>query len=42
MKWEEIDISSDLEIDPFVSIGKGSIKISKGASKLIDSFDECN
>ena len=42
MKWKEINIKTEKnETEPFVAIGKGKIKVSKGACSLIDNFDKC-
>lgn len=42
-KWKEIDLTSENpEIDSFASIGNGCIRISRGACRLIENFEECN
>ena len=40
MKWKEIDLTSENpEVDAFISIGNGCIRLSRGACKLIEDFD---
>ena len=42
MRWKEIDLTSENpESDAFASVGNGCIRISKGACKLVEDFDEC-
>ncbi len=42
MEWTEIDVTPEkLDKEPFVAIGNGRIKISKGACQLIKDFDKC-